>query len=81
MKCPTATGAECSGRGVCTSMKRMATLTYALPLSPATTYTGADASTTWDENKVCGAEATARVLFIRFYRHMAVCATLRGQWA
>jgi hypothetical protein len=35
-------------------MKRMATLTNALPLSAATTYTGSEASTTWDEDKVYG---------------------------
>jgi hypothetical protein len=32
----------------------MATMTTALPLSAATTYTGAEATTTWDENKIYG---------------------------
>ena len=35
-------------------MKRMATMTDALPLSAATTYTGAEDTTTWDENKIYG---------------------------
>ena len=54
MVCPSQNTAECSGHGKCVSMKRMATMTNALPLSAATTYTGAEASTTWDEDKIFG---------------------------
>jgi hypothetical protein len=35
-------------------MKRAATITDALPLSAATSYTGSEGSTTWDEEKVYG---------------------------
>jgi len=54
VKCPSSTTEECSGHGKCVSMKRMATLTTAFPLSAATTYTGYDATTTWDEDKIYG---------------------------
>ena len=55
LACPTSTmGQECSGHGRCQSMKVMATMTNALPLSAATTYTGAEATTTWDEDKIFG---------------------------
>ena len=35
-------------------MKRMAEMTSALPLSVATTYTGSEDTTTWDETKIYG---------------------------
>jgi len=55
LACPTSTmGQECSGHGRCQSMKVMATMTNALPLSAATTYTGAEATTTWDEEMSYG---------------------------
>lgn len=54
MKCPSSSTEECSGHGKCVSMKRMATLTTAFPLSPATTYTGLESTTTWDEDKIYG---------------------------
>ena len=54
MFCPSATSAECSGHGRCVSMKRLAEQTNALPLSAATTYTGAEAGETWDEEKIYG---------------------------
>jgi len=54
MACPSRNAQECSGHGVCVSMKRMATMTNALPLSAATTYTGDESATTWDENKIFG---------------------------
>ena len=52
--CPTATTGECSGHGTCVSMKRMATMTNAFPLSPATTYIGNPTGNTWDEDKIFG---------------------------
>ena len=45
---------DCSGHGRCVSMKRLATLPEALPLSPVTTYAGAEDSKRWDQNKVFG---------------------------
>jgi hypothetical protein len=55
LACPTSkVGQECSGHGRCQSMKVMATMTNALPLSAATTYTGAEATTTWDEEMSYG---------------------------
>lgn len=47
--CPSSTAGECSGHGRCVSMKRMAAMSDAFPLSAPTTYTGAVDSTTWDE--------------------------------
>ena len=41
LACPSTNSQECSGHGKCMSMKRMASQTDALPLSAATTYTGA----------------------------------------
>ena len=35
-------------------MKEMATLTDALPLSPPTTYSGKETTTTWDEDAIFG---------------------------
>ena len=55
LACPTSVvGEECSGHGTCQSMKVMATMTNALPLSPVTTYTGASGTTTWDEEMAYG---------------------------
>jgi hypothetical protein len=54
LACPSLNSNACSGHGTCVSMKRMATMTNALPLSSATTYTGSDDTTTWDEDKVYG---------------------------
>jgi len=54
MTCASTTSAECSGHGKCVSMKRAATMSAAFPLSAATTYTGAEATTTWDEDKIFG---------------------------
>ncbi|TYZ50992.1 hypothetical protein PybrP1_012826 [[Pythium] brassicae (nom. inval.)] len=44
----------CSGHGQCVSMQAMAELTNAAPLSAATTYAGAEATTTWDQNRIFG---------------------------
>merc|ERR1711924_205572 len=55
LRCPSSKiGAACSGHGKCVSMKRMAAMTDALPLSAATTYTGNEDTTTWDEDMVYG---------------------------
>jgi DNA-binding beta-propeller fold protein YncE len=54
LMCPTANSQVCSGHGQCLNMKRTASVTSALPLSDATTYTGSDDSTTWDAEKVYG---------------------------
>ena len=54
LMCASVNADECSGHGACVSMKRMAKMTNALPLSAATTYTGADGSTTWDEEMSYG---------------------------
>jgi hypothetical protein len=54
LMCPTATAEECSGHGKCVSMKRMAQMTNAFPLSSGTTYTGAVETTTWDEEMTFG---------------------------
>lgn len=54
LSCPSTNTDECSGHGRCMSMKRLASQTDALPLSAATTYTGAEETTTWDENKIYG---------------------------
>lgn len=45
---------DCSGHGRCMSMKRLAASTEALPLSDATTYTGNEDSTRWDQNMIFG---------------------------
>jgi len=50
MKCPS----QCSGHGRCMSMKQMALIEDALPLSAATTYSGDSDTTTWDEDMVHG---------------------------
>ncbi|KAH9117001.1 hypothetical protein LEN26_005523 [Aphanomyces euteiches] len=44
---------DCSGHGICVSMRVMATLTNAMPLSAATTYAG-QATTTWDQDRIYG---------------------------
>ncbi|TMW67627.1 hypothetical protein Poli38472_011247 [Pythium oligandrum] len=44
----------CSGHGRCVSMREMATITSAFPLSPAATYEGAEDTTTWDQNRIFG---------------------------
>ena len=45
---------DCSGHGRCVSIKRLATMGNAWPLSPKTTYTGSDDTTRWDQDKVFG---------------------------
>lgn len=45
---------ECSGHGVCLSMKQLARMPAALPLGPNTYYEGNEDSTTWDEDKIYG---------------------------
>jgi hypothetical protein len=54
LACPTMNALECSGHGKCVSMRHMATMTNALPLSAATTYEGAESTTTWDQDKSYG---------------------------
>jgi hypothetical protein len=49
-RCPN----DCSGHGICTSIKQMARLSYALPLAPNTFYEGYDDSITWDEDMSYG---------------------------
>ena len=43
MACPNA----CSGHGQCLSVKQLATMSNALPLSPTTTYTGFEVRSRW----------------------------------
>ncbi|CAM9879004.1 unnamed protein product [Phaeothamnion confervicola] len=45
---------SCSGHGRCASMKTMATMSDALPLSDVTTYSGEEDGATWDEDMVYG---------------------------
>lgn len=45
---------DCSGHGKCVSMKRMASMTNALPLSDPTVYTGDEDTTRWDQNMIFG---------------------------
>lgn len=45
---------ECSGHGKCVSIKKMATMAEALPLSPVTTYTGNEATDRWDQDRIFG---------------------------
>jgi len=53
LSCPTAmAGYECSGHGVCVSIRQQAAMTNALPLSPITTYTYGEA--TWDFDSAYG---------------------------
>eukprot|EP01039_Chlorochromonas_danica_P010178 gene10178-11262_t len=49
-KCPS----DCSGHGVCLSMKQLARMDSALPLGPNTYYEGDEDGATWDEDKVFG---------------------------
>ena len=45
---------DCSGHGRCVSIKKMATLSDALPLSAKTTYAGDEETTRWDQDMVYG---------------------------
>lgn len=45
---------DCSGHGVCVSLKQMARMSNALPLAPNTYYEGAEDGSTWDEDKIYG---------------------------
>ncbi|KAJ8601223.1 hypothetical protein CTAYLR_003215 [Chrysophaeum taylorii] len=45
---------DCSGHGRCVSLKRMASLSDALPLSASTTYAGNEDTTRWDQNMIFG---------------------------
>merc|ERR1711998_63924 len=56
IKCPTmSVDQECSGHGRCVSIKRMAGMTSAMPLSSGSnSYTGAEDTTTWDEGMAYG---------------------------
>ena len=49
-KCPN----DCSGHGVCMSIKQMARMSNALPLAPNTYYEGSEDTHTWDEEKLYG---------------------------
>eukprot|EP01006_Ploeotia_vitrea_P064757 TRINITY_DN8884_c0_g1_i1.p1 TRINITY_DN8884_c0_g1~~TRINITY_DN8884_c0_g1_i1.p1 ORF type:complete len:288 (-),score=-8.20 TRINITY_DN8884_c0_g1_i1:102-965(-) len=49
-RCPN----DCSGHGICVSMKQMARMDNALPLAPNTFYEGYDDSVTWDEDMSYG---------------------------
>ena len=45
---------DCSGHGICVSLRQMARMPNALPLAPNTYYEGDDDATTWDEEKLFG---------------------------
>lgn len=45
---------DCSGHGVCVSLKQMARMSNALPLAPNTFYEGDVSGTTWDEDMIYG---------------------------
>ena len=45
---------DCSGHGQCLSMKQLATMPNALPLSNETTYSGYQEGATWDEDMIFG---------------------------
>lgn len=45
---------NCSGHGVCVSIKQMARMDNALPLAPNTYYEGDEDGVTWDEDKLFG---------------------------
>jgi len=49
-KCPN----DCSGHGVCLSMRQLARMDAALPLGPNTYYEGEVDSVTWDEDRIYG---------------------------
>lgn len=51
---------DCSGHGKCVSMKKMATLAEALPLSAKTTYQGNEDTTRWDQEMVFGCVCDSR---------------------
>jgi hypothetical protein len=45
---------DCSGHGVCLSIKQLARMSNALPLGPNTYYEGSEDTITWDEDKSYG---------------------------
>jgi len=45
---------DCSGHGVCASLKQMARMSNALPLGPNTYYEGDEGASTWDEDMLFG---------------------------
>jgi len=45
---------NCSGHGVCASLKQMARMSNALPLAPNSYYEGDEDGVTWDEDKLYG---------------------------
>merc|ERR1719217_331048 len=45
---------DCSGHGQCVSMKKMATMPNALPLSKPATYTGLETTERWDQDRIYG---------------------------
>jgi hypothetical protein len=52
--CPSLNENECSGHGKCVSIRRMAGMDEAMPLSPTTTYEGSASTATWDQDKSYG---------------------------
>ncbi|ETV85890.1 hypothetical protein, variant [Aphanomyces astaci] len=45
---------DCSGHGICMSMRALAGVSAALPLSAPTTYGGQPSTTTWDQDRLFG---------------------------